>query len=161
MKWKLPPAIKIYEALGAVADGRVEVDDKDNEGVVSARVFSSSRNKFYMVFWDEMKQAIMTNDNGTYWQGYLGYPGLAFLMKIGELEYRKEVAQSLEGIAWKDLNTRFNNRFEKTMEVVWNQTKTNGVTREELEDEVERITERLKQMKLVFLGKKLKPPKGY
>jgi len=114
-----------------------------------------------MVFWDEMKQAIMTNDNGTYWQGYLGYPGLAFLMKIGELEYRKEVAQSLEGIAWKDLNTRFNNRFEKTMEVVWNQTKTKGVTREELENEVERITERLKQMKLVFLGKKLKPPKGY
>jgi hypothetical protein len=26
MKWKEPPIIKIYEALGAVADDRVEVE---------------------------------------------------------------------------------------------------------------------------------------
>ncbi|MFZ1075166.1 MAG: hypothetical protein WAN50_02225 [Minisyncoccia bacterium] len=36
MKWKKPPVIKIYEALGAVADGRIEVDGN------AAKVYSSS-----------------------------------------------------------------------------------------------------------------------
>ncbi len=34
MKWKHPPIIKIYEALGAVADGRVKISGD------SAQVYS-------------------------------------------------------------------------------------------------------------------------
>ncbi len=43
MKWKHPSITKIYEALGAVADDRVLVSGN------SAKVYSSSRNKFYNV----------------------------------------------------------------------------------------------------------------
>lgn len=44
MKWKLPPKIKVYEALGCVVDGRVEL-----VGEHEARVYSSSRGKSYVV----------------------------------------------------------------------------------------------------------------
>jgi hypothetical protein len=37
MKWRHPPLIKIYEALGAIADGRVEVNG------MTAKVYSSTR----------------------------------------------------------------------------------------------------------------------
>jgi len=70
----MPPKVKIYEALGAVADGRVVVGNDNGE------VSSSSGNKKYVVRWDAKNKAIMTNDNGTYWQGYLGYPAIAYLM---------------------------------------------------------------------------------
>jgi len=36
MKWKHPPIIKIYEALGSVADGRLKLDGN------FAKVYSSS-----------------------------------------------------------------------------------------------------------------------
>jgi hypothetical protein len=39
MLWQPTPRVKIYEALGAVVDGRVHIDD------VTARVYSSSGNK--------------------------------------------------------------------------------------------------------------------
>lgn len=62
MKWKHPPITKIYEALGSVADERIELVGS------SAKVYSSSRNKFYVVSYEP--GAIMANDNGSYWQGY-------------------------------------------------------------------------------------------
>src|SRR3989339_2007322 len=112
MKWKHPPIIKIYEALGAVADGRVEV------GGNTAKVFSSSGNKFYDVSYDKEKNAIMANDNGSYWKGYLGYPAIAFLMKTGVLSFDEKTASLLENIAWKDINQKFKNDFDKTLEFI-------------------------------------------
>ncbi len=53
MKWKHPPIPKIYEALGTVADNRVEVSGG------TAKVFSSTGNKFYEVTYDPEKGEIM------------------------------------------------------------------------------------------------------
>jgi hypothetical protein len=94
MKWKLPPRIKIYEALGCIADGRMEVEGN------MAKVYSSSRGKFYTVTYDPERQAIMANDNGSYWQGYLGYPSIAFLMHVGAIRFDHAYAEALEGVAW-------------------------------------------------------------
>lgn len=44
--WLQPPIIKVYEALGALADDRIKV--KGN----TAKVYSSSGNKFYTVTYD-------------------------------------------------------------------------------------------------------------
>ena len=38
------------------------------------------------------------NDNASYWQGYLGYPGIAVLMLQGKLPYDKELAQQFAGV---------------------------------------------------------------
>lgn len=112
MKWRHPPIIKIYEALGSVADNRVELSDN------SAKVYSSTRNKYYDVSFDPAKKAIMANDNGSFWKGYLGYPSIAFLMKSGIVSYDSKIGNLLKNIAWKNINQKFKNDFDKTLEFI-------------------------------------------
>jgi len=69
--WKQPPIIKVYEALGSIADGRITVEGN------TAKIYSSSGNKFYEVTYDPDTSSIMCNDNGSYWAGYLGYPAIS------------------------------------------------------------------------------------
>jgi hypothetical protein len=104
--WKLPPRIKIYEALGSIADGRVHLLS-DSEAVV----VSSDGTRRYHVRWKD--NAIVSDDNGSKYKGYLGYPAIAVLMLRGILPYDESVAQQLKGIPWKELNERFG-RYDKT-----------------------------------------------
>ncbi|MDP2642023.1 MAG: hypothetical protein Q8P21_01900 [bacterium] len=153
MKWKHPPVIKIYEALGSIADDRIELN-----GDV-AKVYSSSGNKFYDVSYDPEGNAIMTNDNGSYWKGYLGYPAIAYLLKTGILSYNPELAEPLKGVAWKDINQKFENDFDKTLEYI-----LSGINPEitsELQLYVKSLDESIKKLGLNLLGKKTFPPKGY
>lgn len=154
MKWKLPPRIKIYEALGCIGDGRVEVS------VNEAKVFSSSRVKFYSVKFNG-KNAIMSNDNGSYWTGCLGYPSIAFLMLKGKIKYNKRFAEALKGIAWKDINTKFKNDYEKTEIFVLEIAKGKEIDVTELLKEIGNILEQIKKLNLDLFGEKIKPPSGY
>ncbi len=153
MKWANPPIIKIYEALGAVADGRIEINGN------TAKVYSSSGNKFYTVSYDGEKQAIMTNDNSSYWKGYLGYPAIALLFMVGVLELRSELADLLKGIAWKDINTKFKNDFVKTLEYIENGLASDQ--REKLAAYAKEIESKIKEINLSLLGAKVLPPVGY
>jgi hypothetical protein len=153
MKWKNPPVIKIYEALGAVADGRVEISGN------TAKVYSSSRNKFYDVSFDPEENAIMANDNGSYWKGYLGYPSIVFLMKIGILSYDEKIAQLLKGIAWKDINQKFKNDFDKTLDYIL--SSKSEEEKDVLKKFVEKVSDEIKNLDLGYLGKKVLPPEGY
>jgi len=156
MYWKLPPDIKIYEALGAVADGRIEMVN-DTE----AKVYSSSRGKFYTVTYDPKTRAIMANDNGSYWQGYLGYPSIAFLMQIRVIAFERKYAEALKDIAWKDVNTKFKNDFDKTVEYIHELLREKKLSVEEFLNEVVNIRKRIEKLNLSLLGKKIKPPAGY
>lgn len=153
MKWKEPAVTKIYEALGAVADGRVKVDGD------TAKVFSSTGNKFYEIKYDPEAKAIMANDNSSYWKGYLGYPAIAFLMKIGAVSYDEKLGEILKGVAWKDINQKFKNNFEKALEFILS-SKTSD-QRQQLEDFVKKIEKEIKSLNLSLLGPKIKPPEGY
>jgi len=154
MKWKIPPKIKISEALGSIADGRIEIEG--NNG----KVYSSSRGKFYSIEYDG-KNKIMCNDNGSYWVGYLGYPAIAFLMVIGKIKYNSKFAEALKDIKWKDVNVKFKNDFDKTEEYVLQLVKERGFDILELQMEVDRIFEEIKKLDLELLGEKTKPPTGY
>lgn len=100
--WKKPPILKIFEALGAIADGRInEVSD----GI--ARVTSSDRTKTYTVRWNPTTREVYSDDNASHWQGYLGYPAIAYLMKKGILPFDAQLAKQFAGIEWKKLNSRF------------------------------------------------------
>jgi len=154
MKWKLPPKIKIYEALGCIADKRIEI--KENE----AKVFSSSQGKFYSIKYDG-KNAIMCNDNGSYWIGYLGYPAIAFLMIKGKIKYNLQFAEALKDIKWKDVNVKFKNDYEKTMVYILEKVKEKGFNISELKTEVDNIFEQIKVLNLELLGNKIRPPSGY
>ena len=94
--WKAPPKAKIYEALSAVGDGRVEM-----VGERTAQVTSSARDTTYTVEWSEDGKGITSNDNASYWQGYPGYPILAVLMVRTDLNFSPRIASSLSGVAWK------------------------------------------------------------
>ncbi len=152
-KWKHPPVIKIYEALGSVADDRVKIDGN------KAQVGSSSGNKFYTVTYDPETQSIMQNDNGSFWKGYLGYPAIALLMKKGVLPYEEGTANLLQGIKWKDLNQRFKNDFDKTLEFILD-SKTEP-EKEVLKRIVSQIDAKIKELNLNLLGEKIRPPEGY
>jgi len=153
-KWSHPPVIKIYEALGSVADGRIEIID--NNG---AKVYSSSGNKFYTVNYDPEKKAIMTNDNGSFWKGYLGYPAIAFLLKKGILPYEEDVAKILANIKWKDINQKFKNDFDKTLDFIL--SSMTDTSKGDLNNLVQMIDGEIAKLNLSLLGKKVKPPEGY
>jgi len=152
-KWKRSPIIKIYEALGAIADDRIEVLGN------IAKVYSSSGNKFYTVTYDPLTQSIMANDNGSYWKGYLGYPAIAFLLKINVISFDVEALKFLKGIKWKDINQKFINNFDKTLEYVL--TPRSLEERKILDDLTNKIDKELVRLDLSLLGKKVKPPTGY
>lgn len=154
MRWKLPPRIKIYEALGAVGDKRVKVNG--SEGMVT----SSSGGKKYHVRFDPEHNSITSNDNGSYWQGYLGYPAIAFLIENGVLHHSVLCAKALENITWKDINTKFRNDFEQTEAYVKNLAK-GKINLQVLEKEVVDIYQKIKEMQLQKLDSTEKPPEGY
>jgi len=153
MKWKHPPITKIYEALGTVADGRVEVSGNE------AKVYSSSGNKFYNVKYSPDENAIIANDNASYWIGYLGYPSIAFLLKIGVLKLRPEMANLLKGVKWKDINTKFKNDFAKALDSI--ESSLNLKDRKNLDEYVKLLDKAIAKMNLTVLGPKTKPPEGY
>lgn len=155
MKWKMPPKIKIYEALGAIGDDRIEISGN------SGKIYSSSRNKFYTVEYSSEKNAIMANDNGSYWQGYLGYPAIAYLMKIGIIKFDSVYAQALKGVAWKDINTRFKNDFEKTEKYIHELLESKSIFANDFLKEIDSVYQQIEKLDLSLLESKIKPPAGY
>ncbi len=155
MTWTLPPIIKVYEALGCVADGRMEI------GGNTAKVYSSSGNKFYTVTYDPKTNSIMCNDNGSYWQGYLGYPAIAFLLKTGVISYSMISANLLKDIMWKDVNQNFKNDFAKTEKYCKNLIVQRGGNLPALLADITQIHKYLSDHPFSLLGSKTKPPSGY
>jgi hypothetical protein len=153
MKWNYPPLPKYYEALGAVADERLHV-----EGNIG-KVYSSSGNKHYDVTYNPESNSIMVNDNASYWKGYLGYPAIAFLMKIGVLSYDEKIANILKTVSWKDINQKFKNDFDKALEyILSSRTKKE---RKSLEIFVTVLDKEVRALNLDLLGEKVRPPEGY
>ena len=136
-----------------MADGRIEV--KGN----TAKVYSSSGNKFYDVTYDAEAKAIMTNDNGSYWKGYLGYPAVTYLLKIGVLEYKEDLANLLKEIKWKDINQKFKNDFDKTLAHI--EESLDETQRETLSEYTRDIEKKILELDLDLFGPKQEPPEGY
>jgi hypothetical protein len=109
--WKMPPLAKVYEALGAVGDGRVQIVD-----AMRATVTSSDGSKRYEVVISADGREISSNDNASFWQGYLGYPAIAVMITRGLIERRDEAIRALTGVPWKALNTRYRNDYDRTVD---------------------------------------------
>ena len=154
-EWKIPPRIKIYEALGCIADKRIEIlKDK-------AKVFSSSSNKFYEVIFNEKENSITSNDNGSYWQGYLGYPSIAFLMLTGKIIFDKKYTEAFKGIRWKDMNVKFKRNYDQTEEFVLAEAEKIGFNKKELLVEIEKIISQINNLHINRITTEIKPPQEY
>jgi hypothetical protein len=108
--WKMPPLAKVYEALGAIGDGRVRIEDAQR-----AFVTSSDGSKTYQVEIGNDGREISSNDNASFWQGYLGYPAIAVMIARGLIDADRSAIGALTGIPWKELNTRFRNDYDRTL----------------------------------------------
>ena len=153
--WKVPPKAKIYEALTAVADGRVKLT-----GGETAEVLSSDGAKTYIVEWSADLRQITSNDNASYWRGYIGYPIIAVLMALGRLDFDGTVAQVLSGIAWKQMNRRFRNDYDKAVESVLLNLDVEPGLRRRVASEVDKIFIQLEKLNLEALPRRRRPPKG-
>jgi hypothetical protein len=151
--WKMPPKAKIYEALTAVADGRVTLT-----GDRQAEVVSSAGTKTYVVEWSEDRQAIVSNDNASYWQGYMGYPMVAVLMALGTVEYAPDVAARLAGIPWQQINKKFRNNYDKAVAAVLESLQEQGADPQAIRVEVDRIMSLLEHLSLQKLPRRRRPP---
>lgn len=141
--WKTPPRAKIYEALSALADGRVTLT-----GERTARVISSAGDKTYTVEWSADGREITSNDNASYWQGCLGYPILAVLMLRGCIAWSPQTASLLAGVPWKRLNAAFRRDYARAIEHVLQEIEKKGGDRAGVEAEVDRIMAEIAPLRL-------------
>lgn len=154
MQWKQPPRIKIYEALGAIGDSRIKMLNN------TAKVFSSTGKKYYDVVFDPKTNVMSANDNGSFWQGYVGYPAIAFLLMKNMIAYNKKLTTYLKGFAWKEINTTFKNDFDKTERYVRGEmVKRFSINLKEFDDAIERIETQLQKLQLEMPQKRVRPPK--
>ena len=150
--WKMPPPIKIYEALGAIGDGRVRLEDEHH-----ALVTSSEEDKTYEVEISDDGRQVSSNDNASYWQGYLGYPAIAVLLMRGLYRPPANVIYALAGISWKEINRSFKNDYDKTLIEVNKVVEASGHDPDAVASEVESIMEALRKL-APKRGKRRRPP---
>ena len=108
MRLREPPRIKVLEAAGAIADGRVRIE-AEGQGYVRATVVSSEGDRTYRVVVREGQGEIRvySDDNGTKLRGYVGYPIISVLMLRGLLPRDERVEQALKGVDWRRLNETY------------------------------------------------------
>jgi len=137
--WKLPPRVKLFEALGAIADGRIGTAGEEGKETLALRdsnaplppfstelsylVTSSNGTKQYSVRMSIKclggPYRIACNDNGSLHQGYLGYPALAVLIcwrllvspKLSDATLSAAV-DALRGIPWKAIAVEHKNNWD-------------------------------------------------
>ena len=154
--WLTPHISKIYEALTAIADKRIELVS-DNE----ARITSSSRGKFYTITYDPTTNSIMSNDNTAYYTGSVSYPMLALLMLKGAINYDKSLLKPLSNIVWKDIMQKYKNDYDKGIEHVLRNLSEQGVDAEEIKAKIDPIYQQALSLQLNYLGSKTRPPNAY
>ena len=134
----VPPIEKIHEAYSAIADDRIVLRDTE------ADVSSSDFTKKYLVKWDN--ETYSSNDNASYWKGYLGYPMIAVLMLQGKLSYDKEIADHFKGINWKKLNTEHKNDYSKAVKQIMDGLERSGVDCDQINHEIDKVYKEIEQL---------------
>lgn len=149
MMKKFPPIEKILEAYTAIADNHVKLENDQ------ALVTSSNEAKTYTVTFHN--NAYTSNDNASYWQGYLGYPGIAVLMLQGKLPYDKELAQQFAGVDWNKINQEYKRNYAQAADTVMT---AKGIGKKKAETELHHVYDTLKQLSINVKRGSLRPPKA-
>lgn len=141
---RMPPRIKVLEALGSIADNRIrKIDDRHYE------VVSSDGTRKYRVYVDLEIGRVYSDDNGTKLKGYVGYPIIAILMLNKRLPYNEKIANALKGIPWKKLNEMYK-KYAVVESIVKEIARRKGVSPHEIDVFVREVLAKLKSMKLYY-----------
>lgn len=142
---KLPPIEKIPEAYTAVEDNRIKLHDD------YAVVKSSNNEKEYLVKWKD--NLYYSNDNSTYWQGYIGYPVIAVLMLKNVLSLNTEVSKYFKDINWNEINKRNKNDYKKSVDQIL--TDIPSSEKELIYMEFDKVYEEIKKLDIELTRKKI------
>ncbi len=154
--WGIPNRLKVHEALSVLADNRIEVSDN------TAKVYSSTRNKFYQVSYDSETSSIMSNDNSAYWVNQISYPMIAFLLTKGVISTELDNLDVFKNIfSWKDINQQCKNDYALAEAEFKKIIEERGFNIDEINLHIDQIYSQVKNLKLSKLGKKIHPPVGY
>lgn len=140
MYLKNPPRIKVLEALGAIADGRVKIVN-ENE----CEVISSEGDRTYKVIIKG--DLVYSNDNGTIYRNYVGYPIIACLMLMKKLSFNEKFSIALKGIPWRKLNEEYKN-YERVEKIIFEITRERNINKEELEKFIRVVLDELRRLHL-------------
>lgn len=142
---KLPPIEKIYEAYSVLADDRINI-----EGNV-AHVRSSNGTRKYRVEWE--RNIYSSTDNGTYWQGYPGYPIVAVLLHEKKIMFDESVITYFSEIDWNDLNIKYKRNYRAAVWEIFKQKKLSDKQIEKVENVTQHIFEQLQRMNIKVVRK--------
>lgn len=143
----LPPRIKVMEALGALADGRVERVQES-----SFRVVSSDGSRVYRVYVERTGQGVFracSTDNGTVYRGYIGYPIISVMMLLGYVRRDRDVERALAGVPWRKLNEELK-RYALVESEVLKSAASKGTSPERVNAAVSKVMEDLRGLTLLF-----------
>lgn len=141
---KLPPLEKIPEAYSAIEDERVTLFED------YAIVKSSNYEKEYLIKWNN--NLFYSNDNSTYWQGYIGYPVIAVLMIKGDLSLNKSISKYFKNINWNKLNKDNKRNYEESLNQILSDVSDSE--KELIFCEINKVYEEIKQLKIEITKKK-------
>lgn len=159
-KWEFPHRVKIYEALWTIVDKRIEILESDSS-LYKAKIYSSSRQKYYLVTFDKLNNSIISNDNASYYKWHLWYPSIALLIYLNILERNDDIIKYFSNIKWKDINVTNNNDFDKTVLEINNYLFWLGLDMEEFSEYIISLENNIKILDLSILWEKTIPPKWY
>jgi len=137
-----PPRIKVLEALGAVAGGRVKVISEKE-----AEVGASEGNRTYKVYVDLEKKQAYSDDNGTVFRNYVGYPIIAFLMVKKVLPFDEEMSKPLADVKWRTLNERYKS-YKAVEELMKDSLSKHGISRKRVDEFVRDVLNKIASLEL-------------
>lgn len=147
MKLKLPPRVKVLEALSAVSDGRInQINDKN------FIVISSDSSRKYNVFVDVKNRKVSSTDNGTLYRNYIGYPIIAVLMLKGFIPYNDKMAKALRGINWRKLN-EFYKSYALVEKHIKSMLKSKGIEAKEVDNYIALVMNILSKLNLIKVSR--------
>ena len=150
MRLRGPPRIKVLEAAGAIADGRVQLLRGVSPDRVDAVVVSSEGDRRYRVavLKEGDRMRVYSDDNGTKLRGYVGYPIISVLMLAGLLPRDEAVENALKGIDWRRLNETYK-KYSVVEELVMKKAEE-VVPRERIEEFRSRVLTELSKHEFIF-----------
>jgi len=138
----MPPRIKFLEALGTIADERIF-----EKGVNEAIVKASEGDREYRVYVNLEEGVASSDDNGTTYRNYIGYPIIALLIKQGKLPYDAALAEALKGIKWRSLNERYKS-YRRVEQLIKQQISRKGINPSRVDEYIREAESKLMQYRL-------------
>lgn len=135
---------KIPEALTAIIDDRIKIYD------TYAIVKSSDLSKEYLVKWND--NTYYSNDNATYWQGYMGYPVIGVILTKNIIDYNKDILKYFKDINWNKLNKETKRDYQKSFEIVISDLDDD--TKTIINKEIDNIYDKLNKLDIKLTRKK-------